>query len=119
MNRLIEIKNRLEVIEQALNEQYPRFKSDPEITGQITHLKDYVQEERKRIQKQKARGELSEVESAFIEPAINDVYLSSLDKIRRGSKPSNSVNGYICDTSSTLSYWLHAINEFETKNQIK
>ena len=119
MNRLIEIKNRLEVIEQALNEQYPRFKSDTEITGQITDLKDYVQGERKRIQKQKARGELSEFESAFIEPAINDVYLSSLDKIRRGSKPSSSVNGYIFDTSSTLSYWLHAISDFETRNQIK
>lgn len=80
MQRLMEIKNRLEVIEEALNEQYPRFKADPDITGQITDLKDYVQEERKSIQKQKARGELSEFESAFIEPAINDVYLSSLDK---------------------------------------
>lgn len=119
MNQLIEIKNRLEVIEQALNEQYPRFKADPDITGQITDLKDYVQEERKRIQKQKARGELTEFESAFIEPAINDVYLSSLDKIRRGSKPSSSVNGYIFDTSSTLSYWLHAISDFEAKHQVE
>lgn len=116
MQRLMEIKNRLEVIEEALNKQYPRFKADPDITGQITALKDYVQEERKSIQKQKARGELSEFESAFIEPAINDVYLSSLDKIRRGSKPSSSVNGYICDTSSTLSYWLHAIEDYEQKS---
>ncbi len=115
MQRLNEIKNRLEVIEKALGEQYPRFKADPEITWQITDLKDYVQEERKRIQKQKARGELSEFESAFIEPAINDVYLSSLDKIRRGSKPSSRVNDYICDTSSTLSYWLFQIRDYKGK----
>ena len=115
MQRLMEIRNRLEVIEKALNEQYPRFKADPGITGQITDLKNYVQEERKRIQKQKARGELPEFESAFIEPAINDVYLSSLDKIRRGSKPSSSVNGYICDTSFTLSYWMHQIQDYRQK----
>ncbi|HGH4676870.1 TPA: hypothetical protein ACJIWR_001529 [Enterobacter bugandensis] len=117
MNQLIEIKNRLEVIEQALNEQYPRFKADPDITGKITDLKDYVQEERKRIQKQKARGELSEFELTFIEPAINDVYMTSLDKIRRGSKPSPGVSDNIYDTSSTLNHWLHAINAFETNNQ--
>lgn len=117
MQRLMEIKNRLEVIEEALNEQYPRFKADPDITGQITDLKDYVQEERKSIQKQKARGELSEFESAFIEPAINDVYLSSLNKVRRGSKPSISVNGYICDTSMTLSYWLSRIKEHESNKK--
>ena len=29
MQRLNEIKNRLEVIEKALGEQYPRFKADP------------------------------------------------------------------------------------------
>ncbi|HDR2756054.1 TPA: hypothetical protein QCJ76_004711 [Enterobacter asburiae] len=117
MQRLMEIKNRLEVIEKGLNEQYPRFKADPDITGQITDLKNYVQEERKRIQKQKARGELPEFESAFIEPAINDVYLSSLDKIRRGSKPSSSVNGYICDTSFTLSYWMHQIQDYRQKTE--
>lgn len=117
MQRLMEIKNRLEVIEEALNEQHPRFKADPEITGQITDLKDYVQEERKRIQKQKIRGELSEFELTFIEPAINDVCLSSLDRIRRGSKPSSSVNGYICDTSMTLSYWLSQIKEHESNKK--
>lgn len=115
MQRLMEIKNKLDVIEEALNGQYPRFKADPDITRQITDLKDYVQEERKSIQKQKARGELSEFESAFIEPAIDDVYLSSLDKIRRGSKPSSSVNGYICDTSDTLNHWLHDIENSKQK----
>ncbi|MDW2744823.1 hypothetical protein [Atlantibacter subterraneus] len=115
MERLIEIKNRLETIEKALGEQFPRFKADPELTEQITDLKDYVEAERKKIQKQKRLGELSELESSFIEPAINDVYLSSLDKIRRGSKPSNSVNEYICDTSSTLSYWLFQIRDYEGK----
>lgn len=117
MQRLVEIKKRLEVIENALNEQYPRFKADPDITGQITDLKDYVQEERKSIQKQKARGELSEFESAFIEPAINDVYLSSLDKVRRGSKPSSSVNSHICDTSFTLSYWMNQIQDYLKKTE--
>lgn len=116
MERLNEIKNRLETIENALSEQFPRFRADPELTGKITDLKDYVEAERKKIQKQKKLGELSELESSFIEPAINDVYLSSLDKIRRGSKPSDSVNGYICDTSFTLSYWLHAIKDFKEKN---
>lgn len=117
MLRLMEIKKRLEVIEKALGKQYPCFKADPEITAQITDLKDYVQEERKRIQKQKTRGELSEFESAFIEPAINDVYLSSLDRIRRGSKPSSNVNAYIYDTSSTLSYWITLIKECEGKEE--
>ncbi|WP_230683157.1 hypothetical protein [Pluralibacter gergoviae] len=43
MKRLIEIRNRLEAIGQALNEQYPRFRKDPELTQQITDLKDHVQ----------------------------------------------------------------------------
>ncbi|HEM7928240.1 TPA: hypothetical protein ACNVQT_001491 [Citrobacter farmeri] len=116
MNRLMEIKSRLDKIEQALNGQHPRFRSEPEVTRQITVLKDYVENERKKIQKLDKQGKLSELETAFIEPAINDVYLSSLDKIRRGSKPSSSVNGYICDTSSTLSYWLHAIEDYERKS---
>ncbi|EPJ9454255.1 TPA: hypothetical protein ACXE8V_005233 [Pluralibacter gergoviae] len=116
MKRLIEIRNRLEAIEQALNEQYPRFRKDPELTQQITDLKDHVQAERKKIQKERAQGRLSEFECAFIEPAINDVYLSALDKIRRGSNPSASVNGYICETSFTMNHWLHVIEAHQKKN---
>lgn len=115
MHRLMEIKERLEVIETALDKQHPHYRADPEITGLITTLKDYVESERKKIHKQQRLGELTELESSFIEPAINDVYLSSLDKIRRGSKLSSSVNGNICDTSFTLSYWLDAIRDFENK----
>ena len=117
MHRLNEIKKKLDVIEHALNDQYPCFKADPVLTGLIIELKDYVDSERKILGKKKSRGELSEFESCFIEPAIRDVYFSSLDKIRRGSKPSSNVNGHICDTSSTLSYWFHQIEGFMDKQK--
>lgn len=110
MERLIEIKNRLEVIEKSFNEQYPRFRNAPELTEQITDLKDHVEAERKKIQKQKRKRVLSDFECSCIEPAINDVYLSSLDRIRCGLRPDNSVSGYIYETSSTLTYWLHQID---------
>lgn len=115
MHRLKEIKKKLDAIEQALNDQYPRFKADSALTELITELKDYVDTERKQLAKQKTLGELTEFESCFIEPAVRDVYLNSLDKIRRGSKPSSSVNNNICDTSMTLSYWLHQIEERQEK----
>ncbi|WP_039056241.1 hypothetical protein [Enterobacter sp. Bisph1] len=117
MQRLYEIKKRLDVIEQALNEQYPRFKADPVLTGLITDLKDHVDSERKKLEKQKKRGELTEFESCFVEPAVRNIYLSSLDKIRRGSKPSGSVSNHIFDTSFTLSYWCHHIEEYLDKQQ--
>ncbi|WP_228007954.1 hypothetical protein [Citrobacter sp. BDA59-3] len=107
----MEIKSRLDSIEDALNEQYPHFKANQELTEQITNLKDYVEAEYNKIQKQKKKGGLSELESAFIEPAINEVYSTSLDKIRRGSKPSESVNEHICDTSFTLNYWIRQIQD--------
>ncbi|WP_447868442.1 hypothetical protein [Rahnella aceris] len=113
MQRLMQIKERLDIIEAALDKQYPRFRPDPAITDLVTELKDHVQEERKKIQKQHSRGELSEFERCFIEPAINDVYLSSIDKIRRGSKPSEQMNFHIFDSSSTLSYWLSQIKDHE------
>lgn len=115
MHRLMEIKEKLEVIESALNKQYPRFRADPEITEQVTELKDFVEGENKKIQKQLSREELSEFERAFIAPAINDVYLNALDRIRRGSKPSNEMNYRICETSSTLSYWLFNIEDYKAK----
>ncbi|WP_421671039.1 hypothetical protein [Rahnella sp. EDr1-12] len=115
MQRLMQIKEKLEVIEAALVEQYPRFHPDPAITDLVTELKDHVQEERKKIQHQHSRGELSEFERCFIAQAINDVYLSSIDKIRRGSKPSAHMNFHIFDSSSTLSYWLSRIKDHEEK----
>ncbi|MBU9833553.1 hypothetical protein FS594_26895 (plasmid) [Rahnella aquatilis] len=115
MQRLMQIKKKLDVIEDALAEQYPCFRPNPVITDLVTDLKDHVQEERKKIQKQHSRGELSEFERCFIAHAINDVYLSSIDKIRRGSKPSDHMNFHICDTSSTLSYWLSRIKDHEEK----
>lgn len=114
MQRLVEIKKRLELIEEALNEQYPNYKSGSEITAQITELKGHVQDARKIIQKKKSQGELSDFEIAFIEPAINDVYLTSIDKIRRGAKPSPSVSEHIYDTSVTLDYWLGEIGRFKS-----
>jgi hypothetical protein len=115
MQRLTEIKNRLEVIEAALAKQHPRYRADPLLSDLVTDLKDHVEGERKKIQKQSRRGELSELESNFIEPAINDVYLSALDRIRRGAKPSSEMNNRICETSTTLSYWLFQIQDYEGK----
>lgn len=115
MHRLMDIKDKLEVIESALNKQYPHFRGDPEITELVTELKDFVQGEDKKIQKQLSRDELSEFESAFIAPAINDVYLNALDRVRRGSKPSNEMNNRIYETSSTLSYWLFQIEDYKKK----
>lgn len=117
MQRLMLIKEKLDVIEAALERQYPRYRADPAISELVIELKDHVQEARKKIQKQDSRGELSEFESAFIEPAINDVYLTSLSKIRRGSKPSSAMSHHISDTSSTLSYWLFQINDYEEKQK--
>ncbi len=115
MQRLTLIKEKLDVIEAALSEQYPRFRTDPVITDLVTELKDHVQEERKKIQKKHSRGELSEFECCFIEPAIDDVYLNSISDIRRGSKPSEDMNSKICNTSSSLSYWLSQIKDHEEK----
>lgn len=111
MNRLLEIKRRLDEIEQALDKQYPRFRADKHISDMVTELKEYAQLERKKIQTQLKQDELSDFEERFIEPAINDVYLSAIDKIRKGAKPSVKLNDYIGETSSTLSYWLCAIEE--------
>lgn len=116
MQRILEIKNRFEAIEQALNEQYPHFKAEPVIIGQVADLKDYVETELDKIKKQLKRAELTEFEVAFIEPAINDIHLTSLVKIRRGSKPSDKMNGYICDTSFTISHWLGQIQEYQDQN---
>lgn len=113
MQRLFEIKKRLEVIEAALGEQYPRYHADPALSSLVTELKDYVEEELKKIQRQLKRGELSEFESDMIEPAIRDVYSTSIDRLRRGAKPSSEMHDFILDTSSTLSHWLSSFENHD------
>lgn len=116
MQRIIEIKNRLEVIGKLLDAQYPRFKADPGISVRVADLKDHVEAELGRIRNQLKQGKLTEFEVKFIEPAINDIHLTSLARIRRGSKPSDKLNRYICDTSFTISHWLGQIQEYQDQN---
>jgi len=113
----MEIKSRLEVIAAALSEQYPRYRADPVLSSLVTDLKDYVETERTKLQKQSKSGQLTEFEKVFIAPAIQEVYLTSIDKIRRGAKPSSEMSNHIFDTSTTLDYWLFEIEDFENQKE--
>ena len=109
MQRLIEIKERLGVIERDLDIQAPFYKRDLNISTLITDLKDRVERNHKWLQRQKYQGMLTEFESIFIEPAINDIYLSSIVNLKRGVKPSDTVSNYISESLSTVDYWISHI----------
>ncbi|EPN1398588.1 hypothetical protein ACXDI1_003865 [Klebsiella pneumoniae] len=109
MQRLIEIKERLGVIERYLDIQAPFYKRDLNISTLITDLKDRVERNHKWLQRQKYQGMLTEFESIFIEPAINDIYLSSIVNLKRGVKPSDRVSNYISESLSTVDYWISHI----------
>ncbi|HCT7894564.1 hypothetical protein ABLV08_12835 [Klebsiella sp. CN_Kp088] len=110
MQRLNEIKKRLETIDRALNEQGDRFRDDPVIKTQIRDLKDYVDAERKKIQRQETNGELTDFEAKFILGAIDDVYTASLSQIRRGASINVELSDKINNTLYSLNYWLSEIN---------
>lgn len=117
MERLIEIKRRVDDIAADLNDMYPRFKADRTISDKVTALKDYAQSALKEIQGQLKRGELTDFEQRFIEPAIYDSYMKGIDKIRKGAKPSDRLNDFICETDSTITYWLCEINAYKNKEK--
>ncbi|WP_302796447.1 hypothetical protein [Hafnia paralvei] len=116
MNRLIELKRRVDDIASDLNNMYPCFKADKAISCKVTELKEYAQLALKEIQGQIKRGELTSFERNFIEPAIYDSYMKGIDKIRKGAKPSEQLNNLIGETESTISYWMCEIDEFQKKN---
>ncbi|HEI6902013.1 hypothetical protein ACS8CT_14605 [Yersinia enterocolitica] len=115
MNRLLEIKRRVDDISENLNVMYPRFKTDKAISNKVTELKEYAQSALKEIQGQLKRGELTEFEENFLEPAIYDSYMKGIDKIRKGAKPSPELSDLIFETDSTISYWLCAIEKYNNK----
>jgi hypothetical protein len=115
MDRLLEIKRRVDDISENLNVMYPRFKADKTISNKVTELKEYAQSALKEIQGQLKRGELTEFESSFLEPAIYDSYMKGIDKIRKGAKPSSELSDLIFETDSTIGYWLCAIEEHNNK----
>ncbi|MGC0864390.1 hypothetical protein [Pantoea agglomerans] len=117
MQRLIEIKSRLDVIGAALEDMKERYRADPDISAWVTGLKDYVETELKKIRKQAKAGKLTEFEECFIAPAIQDVYTSDMDKIRRGSKPGSKMHDHIRETSTSLSYWLFEIEAYESQKE--
>ncbi|HBR3956319.1 TPA: hypothetical protein L9T83_000508 [Klebsiella pneumoniae] len=110
MQRLNKIKKRLETIDRALNEQGDRFRDDPVIKTQIRDLKDYVDAERKKIQRQDTNGELTDFEAKFILGAIDDVYTASLSQIRRGASINVELSDKINNTLYSLEHWLSEIN---------
>lgn len=112
MQRLLDIKTRLDALDKALGEQYEKhgkYKSDAAISHLVTDLKDHTESARKTIQGQLKRGELTDFEAQFIEPAINDVYLEAIDKMTRGAKPSEELNQKVYDTSFTLMHWISQV----------
>lgn len=115
MKRLIEIKCRVDDISEDLNNMYPRFKADKTISDKVTALKEYAHSALKDIQGQLKRGELTDFQSKFIEPAIYDSYMKGIDKIRKGAKSSDRLNDLICETDSTIGYWMCAIREYQNK----
>lgn len=110
MQRLNEIKKRLEAIDRTLNEQGDHLRDDSVIKTQIRDLKDYVDAERKKIQRQETNGELTDFEAKFILGAIDDVYTASLSQIRRGARINVELSDKINNTLYSLNYWLSEIN---------
>lgn len=115
MERLIELKRRVDDIEADLNAMYPHFKSDKNISDKVTALKEYALAIKTEIQGQLKRDELTEFERHFIEPAIYDAYMKGIDKIRKGAKPSINLTHLIGETESTISYWVCEIEEYQKK----
>lgn len=115
MERLLEIKRRVDDISEDLNVMYPRYKADAAISDKVTELKEYAQAALKEIQGQLKRGELTAFERQFVEPAIYDSYMKAIDKIRKGARPSERLNNLICETEGTISYWIYEIEEFQKK----
>lgn len=111
MDRLLEISRRVDEIGSRLNSMYPRFKADKEISALVTELKEYAQAALKEIQGQISRGELTDFERHFVEPAIRECCAKGIDKMRKGAVPSARLNDLIWETDSTAGYWLNAIEE--------
>ncbi|MCH4255529.1 MAG: hypothetical protein LKF77_08770 [Proteus vulgaris] len=111
MKRLLEIHHRVNEIGERLNNMYPNFKTDREISNLVTELKEYAQVSLKELQRQLQYGELTNFERYFIEPAIHDSYMTSINKMRKGMVPSEQLNNLIWETDSTISYWISAIEE--------
>ncbi|MFN3071936.1 hypothetical protein [Serratia sp. JSRIV004] len=115
MERLLEIKRRVDDISEDLNVMYPRYKADKAISDKVTELKEYAQSALKEIQGQLKRGELTPFEKHFVEPAIYGAYMKGIDKIRKGAKPSARLTDLIYETDSTIGYWICEIEAFQKK----
>lgn len=115
MERLLEIKRRVDDIAEDLNNMYPRFKADKAISEKVTALKEYAQSALRDIQNQLKQGELTDFERRFIEPAIYDSYMKGINKIRKEAKPSERLNDLIFETDSSIGFWLCEIEEFKKK----
>lgn len=115
MQRLEEIQTRINWLEQELDKQHPRFRADKNISNKITELKEYALAERKKYHRELKEGRLTDFEKRFIGPAIDDVYMKAIDKMRKGAKPSVELCDHVSETASTLSWWLceieHALSE--------
>lgn len=115
MDHLSEIQRRVNEITARLNAMYPHFKADSEISGLVIELKEYAQAALKEVQGQLRRGELTDFEQHFIEPALSDAYMKGISKMRKGMTPGEKLNDLICETDSTISYWISEIKAAEKK----
>lgn len=119
MKRVQDLKEKVSELDQQLNTGYPRYRFDKETSSEIsqklTKLKDSTLQLSNQLKRQSAKGELSDFEKAFIEPAIHESYMNAIDKIRRGAKPSAQVHDYLLETLNTLGYWICSIEEYKCK----
>ncbi|MGG2141607.1 hypothetical protein [Symbiopectobacterium sp. RP] len=115
MKRLMEIKRRVDDIAEDLNKMYPRYRQDKAISDKVSGLKEYAQSALKEIQGQLKRGELTDFERGFVEPAIYNAYMKGITKIRKGSRPSQELCDFIFETDNTIGYWLCEIEAFKNK----
>ncbi|ELY4671720.1 hypothetical protein SM021_002321 [Cronobacter muytjensii] len=114
MHRLTEIKTRLDLILAKIGGVNPASNAGSEITEDIRELKDYVDDECKKLQRLKKQGELTRLEAQFVGPAIDEVCLQALDKIRRGARCNERVENHLIDTQTTLSWWLAQIENSDS-----
>lgn len=111
MHRLKEIKKRLDKIIVAVESNSMLSNSEQEVKGHIRGLKDYVETEHKKLLKQ---SRLTEFEENFVKPAIKEVRLQALDKIRRGARCEERVKNHLADTQTTIDWWLAEIESSDS-----
>ncbi|WP_241580923.1 hypothetical protein [Rosenbergiella nectarea] len=105
MKRLEEVKSRLEALESSLLAQEQaigRYATDEAISNQITDLKNFVEDEVKKLSK----SDMTDNERFYVLPGLEDALGTEINNMRCGEKPSKALLDKVYNTQSTVSYWV-------------